>query len=636
MDLRPGPQLWRIETASRASVLIDAADYFGALRSALLKARRRVFIIGWDIHSRTPLVGATGRADDGYPEMLGEFLSALVRDRPQLNVHVLLWDFAVLYAGERELWPTYALRWTTPRRVRFCLDDAVPVGSSQHQKIVVIDDSLAFSGGLDLTVRRWDTGEHRLRHPLRRDLAGAPYRPFHDVQVMVEGEAARALAVLARSRWKCASGEVIRMLRTGSDVWPGGVAPDFADLPVGIARTQPEYDGQREVREVERLFVAMIGEAERAIYIENQFLSALPIAQALARRLRERPALELLLVAPARHDSWIEARSMRNGRIRFMKALDADDIKNRVRLMYPVVEQGGERTDTMVHAKVMIVDDRLLRVGSANLNNRSMGTDTECDVAFQARNAPERDAIAGIRHRLIGDHCGVRATAAAAALSGGQSLCTVADTLGGNGHRLVPIDDGELIDGDLASYIESMADPEQPIGAEDFVSSMLGGVVPRRYVPTTVKVAAAGVGIFLIALAWRYSPLSDLVDPKTIAATLQEFARGPWAPVIVMMVFVGGGLVMFPVTVLIAATAATFGPWLGFLYAAAGALMSALVGFWLGAQLGKNALRDTLGPKLNRIRRKIMRRGVLAVAAIRLVAVAPFTVVKMVAGAREV
>ena len=75
---------------------------------------------------------------------------------------------------------------------------------------------------------------------------------------------------------------------------------------------------------------------------------------------------------------------MRNGRIRFRRVLEEAGVGDRVRIVYPDVEGPEGSTDTMVHSKVMIVDDRFLRIGSANLNNRSMGTDTECDLAVEA------------------------------------------------------------------------------------------------------------------------------------------------------------------------------------------------------------------------------------------------------------
>src|SRR5262245_42209187 len=96
----------------------------------------------------------------------------------------------------------------------------------------------------------------------------------------------------------------------------------------------------------------------------------------------------------------------------------------------------------MVHAKVMIVDDRILRVGSANLNNRSMGTDSECDLVIVARDDDIRRAIIRQRDRLLGHHCGASPDKVAAAFAqSGSSLVVVAQSLSGRGHRLVPVVD---------------------------------------------------------------------------------------------------------------------------------------------------------------------------------------------------
>ena len=148
MDLlRPGRNVWRLETAARAAVLIDAAAFFAAVRSACLKARRSILVIGWDIDSRTRLVGAGGQATDGHSGEFARFLAELVNEKPALEVHLLLWDYSLLYAGERAALPRLSLDWATPERVTLCIDDTVPFGSSQHQKIVVVDDAVAFCGG---------------------------------------------------------------------------------------------------------------------------------------------------------------------------------------------------------------------------------------------------------------------------------------------------------------------------------------------------------------------------------------------------------------------------------------------------------------------------------------------------------
>jgi hypothetical protein len=105
---QPGRNTWRIEHARRVAVLIDGGAFFGAVRAALLQARRNVFIIGWDLDSRTCLVGEDS-AHDGWPDTLREFLTRLVDERRDLTVHLLAWDFAVLYALEREPFPLLKL-----------------------------------------------------------------------------------------------------------------------------------------------------------------------------------------------------------------------------------------------------------------------------------------------------------------------------------------------------------------------------------------------------------------------------------------------------------------------------------------------------------------------------------------------
>ena len=632
MILKPERNVWRVAQAGRATVLIDAAEYFSAVRAAMIKAKRSILIAGWDIHSQTRLVGPSGEADDGYPAAFADLLCALVGERPHLEINLLLWDFSVLYAAERDPFPTYTLRWNTPSRVRFCLDDCVPLGSSQHQKLVVIDDALAFSGGLDITTRRWDTSRHAIDDPHRVDPAGKSYAPFHDVQMMVDGDAARSLGELARARWACAASERLPPCDVANDPWPAPFNPDFTDVTVGIARTQPRYEAQPEIREVERLFLDCIDAAERSIYIENQFLTALNIAERLAARLREKPELEALIVVPQSHKSWIEAHSMRVGRVRFARALQ--DAGERVRIVYPQVAAGDKRAATMVHSKVMIVDDKILRIGSANLNNRSMGTDTECDLVIVAENGDDQARIVHLRNRLIGDHCGVPAEDVAEALErAGGSLIKVASVLHGNGHSLQPVvDDPESAD-ELVAIIQGVADPERPIGAEEFVSNMFDGYVPTRNVSTVVKVIAAGLVIVALALIWHYVPLAK---PDAVRALFSSIEQNQLAPFIVIGVFVAAGFVLFPVVVLIAATAAAFGPWFGFAYATLGALASALATYAIGAAIGKQTLRDFLGPRLNRVRQKVAKRGVITVAAVRLVPIAPFTVVNLVAGASSI
>ena len=492
----PHTNVWRVERAGRFSVLIDGAAYFGAVRQAVIKAQRSIMIQGWDLDSRTRLVGESGKPDDPYPADLAAFLSALVDERPALNVYLLLWDYSLLYATEREAFPLISLQWKTPARVHFSLDNQVPLGASQHQKIVVVDDCVAFSGGLDLTSRRWDTPKHDIHNRWRVDPAGKPYRPFHDVQAIVDGNAARALAEIVRERWRCVTAEDLPRAETTDDPWPANVRPNFSNVAIGIARTQPAMEeNARQSREVEKLFLDSIDIAERSLYIENQYFTSSLVADRIAQRMQTRTELKTLLIGPKNHEAWVESRTMRNGRIRFMRTFAEAGVADRVRLVYPHVEKGNMSTDTMIHSKVMIIDDQFLRIGSANLNNRSMGTDTECDLAIDASSSEERAQILDVRHRLLADHCGTTPEEVARFFASGKGLLEAAQTLSGGGHSLRAVDDGQPDPEEMARYVEGIADPERPIAAQAFAAMELGGQAPRHTVGRIAQLLGALLGV---------------------------------------------------------------------------------------------------------------------------------------------
>src|SRR5688500_15841679 len=205
--LRPGDNCWRIEPASRAATLVDAGAYYAALDSALRSARRSVMIIGWDFDGRIKL-----RADDPDCPALGPFLRELVEARPELEIRILIWSVAVLHAPGDPVELVIGAEWQNHPRLQLRLDRQHPIYAAHHQKIVVIDDNLALVGGMDLTVERWDTPEHLAEDPRRTRPDGTAYTPVHDVQLVVEGEVARAVAAHARHRWKVATREELHPL----------------------------------------------------------------------------------------------------------------------------------------------------------------------------------------------------------------------------------------------------------------------------------------------------------------------------------------------------------------------------------------------------------------------------------------
>src|SRR5215813_11504096 len=378
-----GRNCYRAVHASRAALLVDAADYFKAFMQAAQRATRSIVIVGWDFDTRTRLHCDTVRSD--VPDTLGAFLNYLVRRRRGLNVYVLNWDYPMVFGTDRELPPRLGFGWKPRRRVHLEYDNTHPAGGSHHQKIVVIDDAIAFSGGLDLTSRRWDTCEHKADDP-RRISADVPYPPFHDVMAAVDGEAARVLGAIVRDRWQLATGRTLGPPADAArDRWPGELKPDLTNVTVGISRTALEAEERPAVREVEALFFDMIARARRHICIENQYFTSQKIAAALEARLLEPDGPEIVLVVRLLSHGWLEEHTMGVLRTHNIRRLVAADRNGRFRVYYPYVPGLKDGTCVDIHSKVLVVDDEWLRIGSANICNRSMGLDTECDLTFEAR-----------------------------------------------------------------------------------------------------------------------------------------------------------------------------------------------------------------------------------------------------------
>lgn len=510
----------RVATASRAALLVDGETYFGALHAALLRARRTIFIVGWDLHSELRLV--RGSEKEVPPQRLGPLLDALARRRKALRIYLLSWDFAMIYTMEREFFPRYKFHWRTHRRIHHALDGEHPVGASQHQKIVVVDDAVAFSGGFDLGQWRWDSTDHRPHDPRRVDPENRPYAPFHDVQMAVDGEAARTLGEIVRERWQrvCGGKWPAEVPAEVGDPWPPGVTPQFRDVPVAVARTLPAFKGQEEVREVERLFLDSIAAARRFIYVENQYLSAFRVGEALKDRLMEADGPEVVLVLPQRTGGWLEQHSMDVLRGRLLRKLRQADHHGRLQVYYPRIAIDPP-VSLMVHAKVMVIDDRLVRVGSANLSNRSLGLDSECDLAIAAEaGSIEEKTIAAFRNRLLAEHLGTDADRVAREIESRDSLIAAVEALRRGARTLVPLD-GE-ISPEVDRWVPDaeLLDPERPIAPEALFDRF---VSPRqeesgyRHIAQPLLLLAGLVGL---AALWRWTALGEWV---ALSAALAVF-----------------------------------------------------------------------------------------------------------------
>ncbi|MQX35134.1 VTT domain-containing protein [Roseospira navarrensis] len=651
----PGETCWQISRADRYRALIDGAAYYAALRSALIRAREQILIVAWDISSTIPLLDPDAPPpDDGWPIRLADLLRALTEARPGLDVRVLLWDFPMLYASDRELLPAWRQDWNPHPRMRLRLDGTGPVEAAHHEKVVVIDDRVVFTGGLDLAPARWDTPTHRLDDSRRRlPTSGTPYVPFHDMQAMMEGPVAARLGTMVRDRWTRVTGEPAPSPPKADlpSPWPEDIAPDLEQLPLALARTLPAHGDTPDVREIAALIAADIDAARHWIYIEDQYLTSQLVADGLARRLQEPDGPEVVAVIPRIWDGWLETATMGVGRERLLRVLKAADRHDRLRVVSPVLEGQGQGK-MKVHTKLMIVDTIAMRHGSANLNNRSMGLDSELDYHLEPglpdpetgepRGEPVRALIESVLCRLLAEHLATEPDRVRETLRETDSLHAVLDRYGDPAVRdLAPVESGDAPE----NLVESMPHPvpgdfEEPVSAERLRDVFLPDPLPtaepkqtRRH-PYRRALALAGVVVALL-LAWRLVPVDGLLTVESAAAWIDGVRGHPLAPLGAVAFVATGSFLMAPILPLMVANALVFGPVWGLVYNLIGTLISASGGFAVGRALGQQGL-ERITERYDRVRSLVAalrRHAFKTVLFFRVVPVLLFMVVNLACGA---
>ena len=482
---QPGRNCYRTARARRAALLVDGEAYFRAFAHAALRATESIVVVAWDFHTQTRL--HLGEA--GVPDLLGDFLNFLVRRNRRLRVFILAWDYPVVFGRGREPPAGSDGGWQPHRRISVHYDSSCPLGAAHHQKIVVIDAAVAFCGGMDLTLSRWDTTLHSCADSRRTNVGETqPYGPVHDVMLVVDSGAARALQSVASERWRQATGRALPVASADGDPWPASLLATFSHVDVALARTTAANSHEPAITEIEALHLDLIAAAKRSIYIENQYFTSRVLGDALAARLAEPEGPEVVVVLRHNSSGWLEAPTMSALRTLLMQKLRDADAYGRFHAWYP--DTSGE-SGCDLHSKVMIVDDEWLRVGSANFANRSMGLDTECDLVLEARgDASTRAAIACVRNALLAEHLGVARTDLQNALSVtgslGATIASFARTDSRSLRRFEYLDEPSPA---VVALANGVADPERPplmelITGFDLTAGAARPPAARRAAPT--------------------------------------------------------------------------------------------------------------------------------------------------------
>lgn len=323
-------------------------------------------------------------------------------------------------------------------------------------------------------------------------------------------------------------------------------------------------------------------------------------------------------------------------RARLMRRLREADRFGRLHAYAPCVPGPEGPIFINVHSKVAVIDDVVARIGSANLSNRSMGMDTECDLALEARGDRHiADAIVAFRDRLLGEHLGVPAASVTAAVRETGSLGAAIERLRGGARSLVPLEDVDpgWLDETLPETV--FPDLERPVADVALAESLPPGL--REPVLRSVLRGVGLLAVLLgIAALWTSTEMRELIVPSQLAAWLAPLRENTVGPLVVLVAFVVAAICLVPVTALIGGTVLLYGPAFGAPLALAAGLASAAVAYAVGRLLWRDTVRRLTGPALGRVGRYLARSGTGGVAAVRLVPVAPYTVVGVVAGALHI
>ncbi len=635
VTLREGENYWREDSAERGAFIVDGQSYFRSVRQAMLQAERYVCILAWDLKGGIELLRGE-LAEDGFPTKLNDFIYSLLDQKPGLEIHILLWDYSLVYLGERDWLPFTRFRQEPHPRLHLVTDSEINIGASHHQKVVVVDGGFALCGGLDLSAWRWDTKAHAPRDERRVTADGEHFQPYHDIHMAVTGAAARALDELCRKRWERATKETAPWGEAAlvNKVWPSCLALDFENTKAVFALTYSEYKEYPAITQIEELHLDVLAAAEHYIYIENQYLSSYPIANALIQRLGEPDGPEITIILTQKTGGLFEEGTLGLIRDRLLEKLVAADVHGRLGAFYPhVADNSGNESQVYVHAKALICDDRVVMVGSANLSNRSMKVDSEVMLALGLDEATPM--APGLLRRLLAVHLAKSEDEIQSSLEATESINkTIRQLREGNLHKLRDLDCKRLglVWRKLAD--SKLLDPDEPVSLgywwRKSVSSE-GESSPSSHWIRYAKIAVGIVVVLLIGYglneAW-----GDLIDKDSVETFFQKLDQSPWEFPLFLGSFIVAGLTGISINVLLVAATLVIGPWMGFVYGFSGSLLSALAGFGLGQSVGQPTLERFFQSYIRQLKRKIRDRGVISIALLRLLPIAPFVVVNLAAG----
>lgn len=621
--------------ASKIALMASTDQYFVTVYQLLCKARKTVYLLGWDLYRDVDLDRLRQAPEHPYPTRLGDLIEAILQANPELEVYALIWDWEPAFYGERPLAYKFKASWTSHPRFHFKLDDVLPPTASHHQKCVIVDDVVASCGGMDLTINRWDTAAHEPDHELRADPDGTPFGPYHDGQVLVEGDAARYIGKVFRYRWERATFEGIDPPPSVvASPWPGNVTPNLEDAPLLFVQTDPLCGDSLHRRESLLHTLEMLRGAKRFIFAENQYLTNPEITKVLREHLRDPDGPEIVFIGPHKNNGVFEKIAMGYHRTLLLRELRAEPFaRERLRTYGPLVKSKDGDAQMMVHTKSFVVDDAVLHIGSANWSNRSMWLETELGITLDVRDDERlRDVITQRRHEMMAMYVGTDpATIAAAEEEHGSIIPPIERSYDGI-HRLESIPEEDVQELKEFETVIRYADPPEPPSEDEFTQFIASVENVNRNKGVLYWLILVIVLIVLGSLLWHSLDVLELLRGRDVEQFVLSIHGSPLGWLTILSLYIVASILMVPITFLVASTSFIFGGFWGFTYSLLGSLVSAGVFFAVGRRLGAQVFAKYLGGITEKVRSYLSSRELVSVTIIRMLPIAHYHVVNLVCG----
>lgn len=586
---------------SAPELIVCGKSYFKRLKESFLGAKKSIYICGWSLNLKT-IMDANGTT-------LEDVLFSLPET---VEIKILIWDYIIFYIPDRDPFMALHLAVKNKKNIQFERFDFHPVMSSMHAKMAIVDEETLFLGGIDIDLERRD-GEYNLANdPERQEKGGQKYQPFRDYALKFQGDSAVFFTGLFKQLWKS-------QLAQRSEFVSETVSHE--DSNVFFTRTIPKFkDNPKDVSSF-KMHSWLIANAKKYIYIENQYLTSDKIVDALVQRLSEVDGPEVVIVVSYGKMPIIEKVSMGALLTESVKALLKSDPHKRLKV-YTLVSSGENVSEYVkVHSKCMLVDDYFLKIGSSNINNRSMEFDYELDAVVMGAEVAEYKRQIFSTLLTHGEDC---------ELEMDDSVIRTFEAAKKRYGKLVEVKDILREESAIAEYKDYLPlDKSQMTFFE-----RMGQTFIQKSVLEKINLKMMGGAVLLVLILVG----AAVVDPEEAKSALDEVIV--WLNIsnglALMAVFFFGYLILgsffFPLNAYIFLCGAYFGMFEAFGLAVGGALGSATLSYGVGAFFKSEIEADSKIEKINQLRRLLKRNSLKTLIFLRMVPVAPFPLVNLVCG----